>query len=118
VEGVAVAVIDPLAEYGELVRGRQFDIGTILVAVREEGLSLELTVAESGSTDTSAATVRFDRIVDLAVRQASDGFPLGIQIVSMADDGWEDVAYKVTDPEYGILSFYCAEIRVTRLDHP
>lgn len=33
----------------------------------------------------------------------------------MSDAAWEDVSWKVTDPEHGIASFWCADFRIERL---
>lgn len=54
--------------------------------------------------------MRFGGVAELRFQQVWDGFPLGIRIVSIVDRGLEGLRYKVTDPEYDIVSFFCADL--------
>ena len=49
--------------------------------------------------------VRFSGVAELRFQQVWEDFPLGIQIVSIADRGLEGLDYKVTDSEYDTSPF-------------
>lgn len=102
---------DWLIRYDELVRGRWLSIRQFIVEIDEE-VRVALHVSDRDSQESEIAVLRFSGVKDLRFQQEWDNFPLGIQIVSISDRGLEGLDYKVTDPEYHIVSFLCADFRI------
>lgn len=76
--------------------GRRLGIRQFVVEIDAGDVRVVLSISDS---DSEIAMVRFSGVAELRFQQMWDGFPLGIQIVSIADRGLEGVEYKVTDPE-------------------
>jgi hypothetical protein len=60
--------------------------------------------------------VVLEGIRDLRFAQTSSNMALVLQIVDIADRGWEGVRYAVTDHENGTISLYCREITAVEAD--
>ncbi|GAB2811344.1 hypothetical protein GCM10027200_09100 [Lentzea nigeriaca] len=97
-----------LDEYDELLRDTSWHMSRVVITEDDGRVSLRV---EATSTESERVALCFDGVVELAFRQES-GFPLDLQIIDMGDAGWEGVTFKVTDPEHGIASFWCAEFRI------
>lgn len=98
-----------MADYERLATGGTVRIRRLVMDVTDTRLALSLDVTGAGGE----AVLGFDGVVQLALKQVWDGFPVGLQIVPVGDAGMEDIDYHVTDPEYGALSFWCASFTVT-----
>lgn len=103
---------DPQAAYDALLRRGSWVIQRVEIDNAADGMSVTVRVRATDPAVPDTPTLRFCGVVRLEFRQEQDGLPLGLRIVDMADHGWEDVRWKVTDPEYGIASFWCADFSV------
>lgn len=103
---------DWLSRYDDLMRGRRLGIRRLVLDVDAEDVRVILRLRDLDSQTPEVAALRFDGVKELRFRQVWDGFPLGIQIVSIADHGLEGLDYRVTDPEYDMVSFVCADFRI------
>jgi hypothetical protein len=103
---------DWLSRYDDLVRGRRLGIRQFVVEIDAEDVRVVLSISDRESHGSEIAVMRFSGVAELRFQQVWDGFPLGIQIVSIADRGVEGLEYKVTDPEHDIVSFLCADLLI------
>jgi hypothetical protein len=99
---------DPQADYDALLTRGPWVIRRVEIDNAEDGLRLGIAAAGAGK----AATLRFTGVMGLEFRQESGDLPLGLQIVDMTADGWEGIRWRVTDPEYGIASFWSADFSI------
>jgi len=106
---------DSLGQYEELVRGMRLGIREFGVEVRRTGITVRIAIGEYLRDDDTLATLLFYNVIGLKFEQAPEGFPLGLQIVA-DNSGWENVAYKITDPEYGIASFWSADFQMEKAE--
>lgn len=116
-----MSTTDWMSRYDDLVAGRRLGIRRFVVEIYAEdvpeqalpwSVRVDLGLYDWGAHESEVAVLRFDGAVDLRIRQNWPGLPLGVQIVSIADQQLEGLHYKVTDPEYDIISFLCAGFRI------
>ena len=100
--------IDPLAAYDALLARAAWVIGRVEIDNAADGLRLSIQARATAPGAGEAPVLRFTGVTGLEFHQEAGDLPLGLQIVDMAADGWEDLRWRVTDPEYGIASFWCA----------
>jgi hypothetical protein len=103
---------DWLGRFDDLVRGRRLGIRQFVVEVDAEDVRVSLGIGDLDLHGASVAVLRFTGVAELRFQQVWDNFPLGIQIVSIADRGLQELEYKVTDPENDIVSFLCADLLI------
>jgi hypothetical protein len=96
--------------YADHLARAHWTMARVVVAHVDGRTDLVVEAESAGGTDR--LRLRFGGVVGLVLRQQWSDFPVGLQVVDMVADGWEGVAYRVTDPEYDILSFQCAEFEV------
>jgi hypothetical protein len=90
-----------------------------VVVGRMENLAVE--VAPAPRTDVHISLRRPSRpdpetltlvgVSRLRLWQEISNWPLFFQIVDISDRGWKDIRYEITDPEFGILSRRCVDVR-------
>jgi len=73
------------------------------------GRLLTLTLISQGAS-TDGMRVRFAGVSSLQFEQTSSNLAVALQIVDIADRGWEDAKLKVTDPPNGLISFLCRRV--------
>jgi hypothetical protein len=103
---------DPQAAYDALLAQGSWVIQRVEIDNAADGLCLTVRARATDPAVADTPTLRFTGVVRFEFHQEQDDLPLGLQIVDMADHGWEGVRWKVTDPEYGIASFWCADFSV------
>ncbi|GGS58333.1 MULTISPECIES: hypothetical protein [Actinokineospora] len=100
-----------LSDYAALYRQGDW---TIVRAVVERGDDTELDLRLEVTLDGARASLCFTGVTDLEFRAPSPWLALTLQIVDVSADGLEGVHYKVTDPDNGTASFWCAGFEIVR----
>jgi hypothetical protein len=107
-----MAVNAVLDEYDRLLREGPWSMSRVVLETVDGGPALRIELQRRGMATGPAGVLLFEGVTGLEFKQNADGLPLGLQIIDMTGDGWEDLRYKVTDPEYGIASFWCSDLRI------
>ncbi|HEY3447520.1 MAG TPA: hypothetical protein VGK67_14290 [Myxococcales bacterium] len=94
----------------ELLIRRQFG------AESRNALQLRLVLVGDARPEAPELSIEFENVTDLKIGETNGIEAVVLAVRPIRERGWEDLNYRVTDEENGLLAFFCRAVRLTGVD--